>query len=354
MHFKLALIGFGNVARALARLLERKQQLLLDEHAITFSFTGIATGHHGFAINPSGLDIDQALKLAEDGKSIAALSATEANSALEVIRRSQADVMFENSPVNHENGRPAIDHVRAALQAGMHAITANKGTVVFGYKELRALAERQGREFLFESTVLGGSPVFSVFRECMPTAELHSFRGVLNSTSNIILSRMERGEMFDEAVRYCQSIGVAETDPAADVDGWDAAIKVAALVTVLMGISLTPKEVQRTGIREISREMVEGARADGKRYRLVCSAEKMDTSVRATVSPQLVTAADPLYGMQDSTTGIAFRTDVLGDYSIIESEREGMVAGPEPTAYGLLADFVRAAEAQMRAGKADR
>ena len=126
----------------------------------------------------------------------------------------------------------------------MHAITANKGTVVHGYRELTALARSTGGKFLFESTVLGGSPVFSVFRECMPAAELLSFRGVLNSTTNIILTRMERGETFDEAVRYCQSIGVAETDPSADVDGWDAAIKVAALVTVLMDVPLTPQQVR--------------------------------------------------------------------------------------------------------------
>jgi len=250
--------------------------------------------------------------------------------------------MFENSPVNHATGQPALDHVRTALQADMHAITANKGTVVHGYRELTALARSKGRKFYFESTVLGGSPLFSVFRECMPAAELRSFRGVLNSTTNIILTRMERGETFDEAVRYCQLIGVAETDPSADVDGWDAAIKVAALVTVLMDVPITPEQVQRTGIRGITREMIVAAKAAGKRYKLICSAEKQGNEVSASVAPELVEVANPLYGMEDSTTGAAFRTDVLGDYSIIESEREGMVAGPEPTAYGLFADFINA------------
>jgi len=256
---------------------------------------------------------------------------------------SRADAMFENSPVNHSTGQPALDHVRFALDHRMHAITANKGTVVHGYRELRALAESRGRKFLFESTVLGGSPLFSVFRECLPAAELQSFRGVLNSTTNIILSRMERGETFEEAVNYCQSIGVAETDPSADVDGWDAAIKVAALVTVQMDIPLAPQQVARTGIREITSAMVADARSAGKRYRLVCSAERGPHGVTAAVAPELVEVADPLYGMEDSTTGVAFRTDVLGDYSIAEFERPGMVAGPVPTAYGLFADFIHAA-----------
>lgn len=344
MHHKLAFVGFGNVARALVRLLLRKRIVLEERHGLHFSITGIATGKHGFAVDPSGLDIQQALLMIESGKSISPLSSLAIPDSLSVIRESQADVMFENSPVNHETGQPAVDHVRAALQAGMHAITANKGTVVHGYRELTSLAESMGRRFLFESTVLGGSPVFSVFRECLPAADLLSFRGVLNSTTNIILSRMEKGETFDQAVRYCQSIGVAETDPSADVDGWDAAIKVAALVTVLMDIPLLPRQVERKGILEITPAMVTRAKADGKRYKLVCSAIRDGDAVVAAVAPELVSISDPLYGMEDSTTGIAFRTDVLGDYSIIESERQDMVAGPEPTAYGLLADFITTAK----------
>ena len=289
------------------------------------------------------MDIQKALRLVESGESIAAISASPVQDSLAVIRQSQADVMFENSPVNHTTGQPAIDHIRAALEAGMHAITANKGTVVHGYRELTALAKSKGRKFYFELTVLGGSPVFSVFRETMPAAELLSFKGVLNSTTNIILTRMEKGETFDQAVKFCQSIGVAETDPSADVDGWDAAIKVAALVTVLMDIPCLPQQVDRQGVRDITpQRIVRQAIAKGKRYKLVCSAERKGNQVSARVRPELVPVSDPLYGMEDSTTGVAFRTDVLGDYSIIESEREGMVAGPEPTAYGLFADLVNA------------
>jgi len=346
MQYKLAFVGFGNVARALARLLVRKQAVLEKNYGITFTVTGIATGRHGFAINPKGLDIQKALALVESGQSIASMSTSPVQDSLDVIRRSQADVMFENSPVNHTTGQPAIDHVRAALEAGMHAFTANKGTVVHGYRELTALAKSKGRKFYFESTVLGGSPVFSVFREAMPAAELISFRGVLNSTTNIVLTRMERGETYDQAVKYCQSIGVAETDPSADVDGWDAAIKVAALVTVLMDIPCLLQQVDRQGIREITPEKIAQAKVDRKRYKLVCSAERNGNKVKARVAPELVPVSDPLYGMEDSTTGVAFRTDVLGDYSIIESEREGMVAGPEPTAYGLFADFVKAVKSK--------
>lgn len=342
MHYKLALIGFGNVARCLVRLLARKQNLLEEEYNLTFSFTGIATGRHGFAVDPNGLDIQKALSLVESGQSISPLSSFSVQDSFAVIRHASADVMFENSPVNHVDGQPAIEHVRAALDAGMHVFTANKGTVVHGYRELTELAKAKGRKFYFESTVLGGAPLFSVFREAFPAAELRSFKGIINSTTNIILTRMERGESFDEAVKYCQSIGVAETDPSADVDGWDAAIKVAALVTVLMNTPFTPQQVNPTGIRGITPEMIAKAKAEGQRWKLTASAERTKDGIKASVAPELVSPSSPLYGLQGSTTGLTFRTDVVTDYSITASEREDMQSGPEETAYGLLADFINA------------
>ncbi len=340
MHYKLALIGFGNVARSLAKLLIRKQDLLKEKHGITFSFTGLSTGRHGFAVNPDGLDIQKALELVESGQSISPLSTFPVEDSLAVINNSSADVMFENSPVNTQTGQPALDHIRTALNLGMHAITANKGPVVHGYRELTALAKSKGKSFRHESTVLGGAPVFSVMSEAFPLAELTSFKGIFNATTNVILSLMENGEKYEDAVKYAQSIGLAETDPTNDVDGWDAAIKVAALVTVLWDTPMTPQQVNPTGIRGITPEMIAKAKAEGKRYKLVCSAEKVGDKVEASVSPQLVDSASPLYGMMNSSTGITFRTDVILDYSIILSEKPDMKGGPLETAYGLFADFV--------------
>ena len=268
-HYKLAFIGFGNVARALARLLERKHGLLETQYDITYSITGIATGSHGFAVNPDGLDTNKALELVENGESISSLSTMDVQDSLSVIQHSKADVMFENSPVNTQTGQPAIDHIKSALELGMHVSTANKGPVVHGYRELTDLAESKGKKFRFESAVLGGAPVFSVMREAFPLAELTSMKGIFNATTNIILSRMEDGESYEEAVKFCQSIGVAERDPTNDVDGWDAAIKVAALVTVLMDTPMTPQDVNPTGIRGITSEMIAQAKAESKRYKLV-------------------------------------------------------------------------------------
>jgi len=342
-HVRLSFIGFGNVGRALVRLLDRKRDLLEQKYDITYAVTGIATGRHGFAVNPNGLDAQQALELVERGESIFRLSSFDVQDSVSVIQHSQADVMFENSPVNTQTGQPALDHIRFALNLDQHAITANKGPLVHGYRELMALAKSKGKVFRFESTVLGGAPVFSVFREAFPLAELSSFKGILNATTNIILSRMENGESYEAALKYCQSVGVAETDPTNDVDGWDAAIKVAALVTVLMETPFTPQQVNPSGIRSITPEMIARAKAEGRRYKLVCSAEKVGDTVNASVAPQLVDVSSPLYGMMNSSTGVTFRTDVLPDYSITVTEREGMSGGPIETAYGLFADFVNMA-----------
>ena len=160
-------------------------------------------------------------------------------------------MLFENTPVSYSDGQPALDHVREALENNMHALTANKGPVVFGYRDLTSLAKKTGKKFLFESTVMDGAPVLSVFREALPAANVSSFKGILNSTTNLIFTKMEGGQNMDEAVIYAQSIGIAETDPSGDLDGWDAAIKVCVLASVLMDSPITPDQVDRTGIREI-------------------------------------------------------------------------------------------------------
>jgi homoserine dehydrogenase len=336
-HYKLALVGFGNVGRALVRLLERKEAELQSRYDISFSVTGIATGRHGAAVNPDGLDYIHAASLVEAGDSLAGLSRTPIGNNSEFMRACAADVMFENTPVNHATGQPAIDHLQLALELGMHAITANKGAVVHGYRELSEFAKTRHKKFFFESTVMDGAPIFSLFRSALPAAQLLGFRGILNSTTNLILGRMEAGESFEEAVKYAQSVGLAETDPAADVEGWDAAIKVAALINVLMEMPFTPQQVERTGIRGISSEMLAAAKAEGKRWKLVCTAVREENQVKGRVAPEMVIASSPLYSVEGSSSIVEFQTDMLASLSIVEGN-----PGPDTTAYGLLADFINA------------
>jgi homoserine dehydrogenase len=333
-HYNLALMGFGNVGRALARLLLDKRGELASRYGLSFAVTAIATGSHGVVINQDGIDLERALRV----ENLSALSDSVAPSeGCEFICECSADVLFENTPVNYESGQPAVDCIRTALECGMHVITANKGPVVHGYRELTHIAEENGRRFYFESAVMDGAPVFALFRETLPATNLLSFKGVLNSTTNVILTRMEDGESFDHAVAFAQEVGLAETDPSGDIDGWDAAVKVAALVTVLMGIQMLPSDVDREGIRGVKPEMIEHAKQIGKRWKLICSAEMNDQEVSARVGPEMIGPDTPFYSIEGSTSIVQFKTDTLPQLSLIEGN-----PGPDTTAYGLLADFINA------------
>jgi homoserine dehydrogenase len=322
-----------------------KREELCSCYGIGFRVTGIVTGRHGSALNPDGIDLEQALAVMRDrsGVSLDSLSTlTPPSGSFDLIRRCRAGALFENTPVNYATGQPAVDHLRLALELGMHALTANKGPVVHAYRELTSLAERKGVKFYFESTVMDGAPIFSLFRAALPGARLRSLRGVLNSTTNMILHRMELGESFEQAVAYAQQIGIAETDPSGDIDGWDASVKVAALVTVLMDSPFKPQQVDRQGIRQITPDDVQRALAENKRYKLVCSANRLGEVINARVAPELVGPDSPLYEVHGTTSLVQFETDVLGKLTLIEEN-----PGPQTTAYGLLADFINAVTGSM-------
>lgn len=339
-NYRLAFLGFGNVGKALARLLLSKREELIEQYNLAFSVTGIATGRHGAAIDPQGIDLEKALVLLEEGQpgSLNQLSTQPLpGDSYDFIRRCPADVLFENTPVSYADGQPAVSFIEQALTQGMHVVTANKGPVVHGYRSLTDLARAHGVKFYFESAVMDGAPIFSLFRETLPAARLLRFQGVLNSTTNLILTRMEQGESFDQAVAYAQKIGIAETDPSGDIDGWDAAVKIAALVTVNMNLPLKPQQVDRQGIRAITPELVAEAASQGKRYKLICSAVREGDQVRATVRPELVDRTSPMYAAEGTTSVMQFETDVLGRLSIIEEN-----PGAHTTAYGCLADFLNA------------
>ncbi len=333
---RFTLLGFGNVGQAFARLLLVKGDELRTQLDLNYQVVGIMTGHHGAAINPTGIDLESALAVIAAGDSLDPLSTepTPQNGS-EFIRACNADVLFENTPVSYDDGQPAIEHISTALSTGMHAITANKGPVVHAYRELTKLAQAHKRKFFFESAVMDGAPVFSLWRETLPAAKLQSFRGILNSTTNLILTLMEQGKTFQDAVAYTQSIGIAETDPSGDIEGWDAAIKVSALVTVLMGINLKPSGVERKGIESLRSEDIQSASAEGKRWKLICQAERTDTGIVTSVNPELLDPSDPLYNVTGTSSAVTFHSDTLGPLTITESD-----PGPHTTAYGLLADFI--------------
>ena len=294
--------------------------------------TGVATRRAGWVVDPDGLNPLTLL----NGHWPQRPPAGVPQNVTEWLEQTRADVFFETSSLDPQTGQPAIDHLKAALQYGAHAISSNKGPVVHAFEELSSLARERGRRFLCEATVMDGAPIFSMFPSGLPATELRGFSGVLNSTTNVVLTEIEKGLSFDEAVRRAQAMGIAETDPSNDLDGWDSAVKVVALTIVLMGIPVKLDQVQRTGVRELSTEKIRSVRAAGMRYKLVCRAERRGAGVECMVRPELLLASDPLANLEGTSSAIRFDLDVFS-LSIVEHN-----PGIEATAYGLLADFLRA------------
>lgn len=299
---------------------------------VRWRLTGVATRRNGWIADPNGLNPLSILT----GHWPALPAAPAPRNVCEWLQRSHADVFFEASSLNVQTGQPAIDHIKAALEFGAHAITANKGPIVHAFPELTVLAREKHKNFLYESTVMDGVPLFSMFGLGLPAMEVRGFAGVLNSTTNVVLTEVEKGRSFEEGIRRAQSMGIAETDPTADLEGWDSAVKVAVLAIVLMGAPLRLEQVQRTGIRELSEEKIRSVRSAGMRYKLVCRAERRGQNVDCRVQPELLLASDPLANLEGSSSAVRFDLDVFG-LSIVEHN-----PGIEATGYGLLADFLRA------------
>jgi homoserine dehydrogenase len=334
MELKLCFMGLGSVGRELIKLIDRKRDDVQAQYDLSFKTVGIATGKHGILVDPSGIDHAYALS----GQWTDRVWPSTEENRIKMIRECGANALVEMSPINRATGRPALDYLELALNLGMHAITANKGPVVHGYRHLSALAKQRGKAFLFESTVMDGFPLLNLYRECLPATRVTSFRGVLNSTTNLILNLMDGGQSFEEAVQYAQSIGIAETDPSNDIDGWDASVKVCVLSNVLLGADLRPTDVDRTGIRAITSEMIKDAASRDRKYRLICLATREDGTVKAKVAPEEVAPDDPAYNLEGTTSVVQIRTDTLNQLTLLET-----APTPAQTAFGVLADLISAA-----------
>ena len=267
MTHRIALLGFGNVGREFARLLLERRSELRREHGLEAEVTAIFTARHGSVENRKGIDLRKALRLAAAGTAIEACGTAIDIPAKKYIPRSPADVVIELTPLRIAARQPALDHIVAALESGKHVVTANKGPVVYHYRRLRELARTHLVGFRYEGTVMDGAPIFNLFRETLRGAHVLSFEGILNSTSNFILSEMESGRSYAVGVAGAKERGLLEADPAMDLEGWDATVKACLLADVLMGGRLRPEDVPRQGIAGIDADRVRRVRAAASRDR---------------------------------------------------------------------------------------
>ena len=337
MRADLALIGFGHVGRRFARLLDERRDWLSLDYDLDCRIVAISTRRHGSIANPAGVDaVDLARQLETDASSSLGDNG-DGFAAIRALADSPADlkIAVETTLLDIGAGQPAIDHVRAALQAGCHVVTANKGPAAFAYEELSALAADRGLTFLFEGAVMDGVPVFNLARETLPAVEVRGFRGVINSTTNHILTAIEDGESFDSALARMQAEGIAEADPSLDIDGWDAAAKTSALANVLLRARMTPQAVEREGIDHGTARLAMAAKARGNRVRLVASARRTPGGFSASVRPVELPESDLLAGLRGMANALVLETDLLGDVAICQ-----LNGGLTMTAYALLTDLV--------------
>ena len=324
---KLALIGYGNVGKAFAEMLERRREDIEKQYGKRIIISAISTRRRGSLIKPDG--IAAAAMKDEDF--------LEGIDSFSVVNEADYDILVELTPVNIMTGQPATDHIRQALSRGKHVITANKGPVAWFCQELKELAEKNHVCFFHEAAVMDGSPVFNLYRENLKLCKITEVKGILNATTNYILAEMENGVTFEDAVAEGQKRGFVEADPSMDLEGWDAAAKLTALMNILMGVKITPKEIERTGIGHITEADLKAAKEKGNRIKLICRGKIADGKPVGKVGPELVSSENLFAAINGTAAMVTLTTDLMGEVSIIEHVYQPEI---DQTAYGVLIDLL--------------
>ncbi len=334
-QINFAFIGFGHVGRAFARLLLDKKNWLLRHFGVEWKLTGIATKNHSIAIDREGLPVKRILRTWKRHSSLDQFNnGPECYSPIDFIRQCGADVLFEMSVLDL-SGEPAAGYIREALGAGLHVITTNKGPVATHFHQLTQLARLRGVRFLYEGTVMDGAPVFNLVRQTLPGTRVRSLRGIINSTTNYILTAMEQGTSFEAALDYVSNLGLVEADPSLDLDGWDAAVKLSILIQAMMGAKVKPKDIERSGISQETGRLVRAAVRRDRRLRLVARAYRQGGKVMGKVELQELEISDPLASVRGLGNILILNTDTMRELAIIENN-----PSVDQTAFALFSDLV--------------
>ena len=332
---KIILVGFGTVGQGFAALLQEKAKILKSRYDFEPLIIGVATRSKGILYRYQGLSIPDLLEAAKKG-SFEHYPDSEGverdfSDAVDLLQRRGGDVMIEVTPTNLETAMPASAHFQAAIVTKKHIVTANKGPIAVGYKQLMQRAKEAGIEIRFEATVMAGTPAIATGVELLAGSGITEVRGILNGTTNYILTQMENGLEYEAALKQAQHLGYAETDPTADVEGHDAAAKVLILLAAIFDQERNLQELDVTGITAITSEDIQSAKTARERYKLIASAS-LDGG---KVQPARLPLSDPLAQVEGVTNAISFQTDIMGTITLI-----GAGAGQASTAFALLSDLL--------------
>ncbi len=274
-HLRLSIVGFGVVGQGLAELLSTKKESLEQHYGLNVTLVSVANARNGFIYKEDGLDIPLLLELAAAREPITKHPNVQHwETALEGLQATQADMLAETTATNLRDAEPGMTHIRTALAKGMHVITANKGPGALAAKDLYMLAHQHNVQLRMESTVMAGTPVLSTIRSGLAGTRIRAIRGILNGTTNYILTAMASGRDYSEVLKEAQAHGYAEADPTADVEGYDAVAKVLILAFLAFGHSLHPDQVLRQGITHITKEDMRQATHNNARIKLIASLEE--------------------------------------------------------------------------------
>ncbi|MGE5654477.1 MAG: homoserine dehydrogenase [Bacillota bacterium] len=339
-HYRLCLLGFGNVGKALAQIIVERGEFLRSKHQLDLTITAVADSK-GAVVSEAALDLPLLLQTVEREKTVTAYPqyGRKGLSALELVKVCQADIVVELTPTSITDGEPALSHILTAFDRGMHVVTANKGPVVAAYRRIIEAAESSDRMFKFGGATAGALPTVNVGVYDLAGCDIQAIEGIPNGTTNFILTRMtEQGVTFAEALAEAQRLGIAETNPSLDVDGYDTANKLVILAYALLDAKIGLQYVKRTGISGVTPEMIALARSEGKVIKLLGRAAKSDNGVEITVAPTAIPLSHPLASVNGTEKAITFTTDLMGKLTI-----SGGNSGRIPAAAAVLRDLINLA-----------
>ncbi|MBN1332135.1 MAG: homoserine dehydrogenase [Synergistales bacterium] len=339
MDLRIFLVGFGNVGRAFSALLKDRVASILCSSGVNLKLAAVATRSKGTACHDEGLEISHLLeseRITGRVDSSGQKGVLVGKPVVDMIEGLDFDVLVECSSPDLERGEPATSYIMMALDKGKDVVTSNKGPLFHNYHILSEIASQRKASFLFEGTVMTGTPVFSLFRRCLIGSRVLRIEGVLNGTSNFILDMMKRGSSFERALMEVQRRAYSEPDPFLDIDGWDSASKASIIAQVLMDAPFTPfSEISIEGIRTLDPDLFIRADRMAGSVRLICRVEKQADSYAISVKPEILPSNHPLCSVSGITNGALFMTDTIGEICIT-----GAGAGPLQTAHALLMDIL--------------
>ncbi len=337
---RIVLIGFGTVGQGLVEILLTRASELSTRFGVRFVIVAVSDLLKGSVYAPDGLDGQRLLQLARTGRPLSdyppGKDVVTGWDSMHTIRHARADTVVEVSWTDVKTGQPAIDHCLAAFASGKHAVLTNKGPVALAYRQLHDAAAAAGRQFLFEGTVMSGTPAIRLAHQALAGCRITEVQGILNGTTNYILTRMEAGDSYAAALAEAQRLGYAEADPTADVEGFDTLAKVVILANVLLDANLAVTAVPRQGISALTPADIAAAQARGERWKLLGQVSlTADGAISARVQPQALPLTHPLASVGGVTNAVTYTTDLLGPVTLI-----GPGAGRLETGFAVLSDLL--------------